>query len=97
MTNNEKPFVFVLRLSIFLFQSNFKRTDGAIVIRRNQTNVFVFSFHLDRPKSGDLHFFEMMGPILRMKYHVDPSSLSCILEFFFNHIYSTIDFQVFDS
>lgn len=30
----------------------------------------------------------MMAPVLRIKYHVDPSSLSCILESFLGHIYS---------
>ena len=43
---------------------------------------------LDRPRLNDVYFFDMMGQILRVKYHVDPSSLSCILEVFFGDIYS---------
>ena len=45
---------------------------------------------LDRAKLNDVHFFDMMGQILRIKYHVDPSSLSCILEAFFGNIYSEL-------
>ncbi len=42
----------------------------------------------DRPKQDDVHFFDLMGQILRIKYHIDPSSLSCILETIFDNIYS---------
>ncbi|CAF0980126.1 unnamed protein product [Rotaria sordida] len=42
----------------------------------------------DRPQSNDVHFFNSINPILRIKYHTDPSSLSCILEDFFDNIYT---------
>lgn len=37
-----------------------------------------------------MNFFDTMGQILRIKYHTDPSSLSCILEVFFSNIYSML-------
>lgn len=46
------------------------------------------NMNLDRPKINDVNFFDMMGQVLRIKYHTDPSSLSCILEVFFGPIYS---------
>ena len=36
----------------------------------------------------------MMEQILRIKYHTDPSSLSCILESFFDSIYSMYDTRI---
>lgn len=50
-----------------------------------------FSSFSDRQKVSDSNFFEMMGQILRVKYHVDPSSLSCVLEVFFGEIFCEKD------
>ena len=43
---------------------------------------------LDRPKLNDIQFFDMMGQVIRVKYRIDPTSLSCILEVFFGKIFS---------
>ncbi|CAF0805458.1 unnamed protein product [Adineta ricciae] len=61
-------------------------------IQDNKTNVIMLSDQLteikSRPKLQSAHFFYMMEQILRVKYHTDPSSLSCILESFFDSIYT---------
>ncbi|UJR27301.1 hypothetical protein I4U23_008596 [Adineta vaga] len=61
-------------------------------LQDNKTNVIMISDQLteikNRPKLNDAHFFYMMGQILRIKYHIDSSSLSCILESFFDNIYT---------
>ncbi|CAF1285702.1 unnamed protein product [Adineta steineri] len=58
----------------------------------NKTNEIMINDQLtaiqNRPKIDAFHFFDMMGPVLRIKYHVDSSSLSCILEQFFDDIYT---------
>ncbi|CAF3366649.1 unnamed protein product [Rotaria sp. Silwood1] len=61
-------------------------------IQNNETNEIMNTDQLmkikNRPQLNDVDFFNMINPILRMKYHTDPSSLSCILEDFFDNLYT---------
>ncbi|CAF4211982.1 unnamed protein product [Rotaria sp. Silwood2] len=61
-------------------------------IQDNKTNEIMNTDQLkkikDRPQSHDVRFFNSINPVIRMKYHTDPSSLSCILEDFFDNLYT---------